>query len=226
MSPGPRLDLHVHSRHSPDGGMTVAEIADAAARAGLDGFALTDHNSVRGHAELPEVLREHADWIVVPGVEVSTLEGHLLIYGVAEAPVPRRPAAETIAWAVERHGVPVLAHPFRWSHGVGRALATTLAVPAIEALNGHNRRTPNERARKVMAERSLGAAGGSDAHRPAEVGRAFTRFPEGTRTTDAALTALQTGSTTADGASATALSAARAALRSAALRLGRGFRPI
>ena len=39
-----RLDLHIHSERSPDGCMTLAEIAARARAAGLNGAAVCDHD--------------------------------------------------------------------------------------------------------------------------------------------------------------------------------------
>ena len=63
-----RADLHVHSNAS-DGTDPPAEVMRRAARAGLDAVALTDHDTVAGHAEARRALP--ADLILVPGLELS-----------------------------------------------------------------------------------------------------------------------------------------------------------
>ena len=63
-----RADLHVHSNAS-DGTDPPAEVMRRAAQAGLDVVALTDHNTVAGHAQA-----RHArppSLILVPGMELS-----------------------------------------------------------------------------------------------------------------------------------------------------------
>ena len=76
-----RADLHVHSNAS-DGTDPPAEVMSRAARAGLDVVALTDHDTVAGHAQARRALP--GSLILVPGMELScTLEGnsmHLLAY--------------------------------------------------------------------------------------------------------------------------------------------------
>ena len=223
---GIRLDLHVHSRCSPDSSLSIEAIATHLAERGLNGFALTDHNTVAGHAELADWQAKLPDFVLVPGVEVSTLEGHLLVYGVRELPPLRRPVAETVDWALVRGAVPVLAHPFRLSHGVGRAAAETVRVPAIETVNGHNSLRANRRAAAVARARQLGTTGGSDVHELADLGRAFTQFPEGTAGVDGALRALRAGSTTAGGTTLDFAGRVRTELRTIGLRLRRGLRPI
>ncbi|MGF1429446.1 PHP domain-containing protein [Kitasatospora sp. LaBMicrA B282] len=81
-----RIDLHAHSNAS-DGTDTPAELVAAAVAAGLDVVALTDHDTVAGHAEAAAAL--HAlpaghRLTLVPGAELSCrVEGismHLLAY--------------------------------------------------------------------------------------------------------------------------------------------------
>lgn len=66
------LDLHLHSQASPDGRMTVEEIAAAARARGLHGWrSVTTTWSTPGPTEVDGVL-------LIPGVEFSTEHGHLL----------------------------------------------------------------------------------------------------------------------------------------------------
>ena len=75
-----RADLHVHSRAS-DGTDPPAEVMRRAALAGLDVVALTDHDTVAGHAEARQVAGAVT---LLPGMELSCLlDGrslHLLAY--------------------------------------------------------------------------------------------------------------------------------------------------
>jgi predicted metal-dependent phosphoesterase TrpH len=223
---GLRLDLHVHSRYSPDSSLTVESIAAAAESRGLNGFALTDHNTVAGHAELVRCRERFPGLVFVPGVEVSTQEGHLLAYGVLEAPPAQRPVDETIEWVRARGGSPVLAHPFRLSHGVGPAVAETARVAAIETQNGHNSPRANRRAAAVATHRGLGGTGGSDVHELSDLGRSFTEFPEGVTRVDEVLRALRDGSVSPGGRSLSFAGRLRTEWRTMMLRTRRGFRPI
>jgi predicted metal-dependent phosphoesterase TrpH len=223
---GPRLDLHVHSRYSPDSRLTLEEIAARLPSVGLDGFALTDHNTVAGHGELAALATQFPALLLVPGVEVSTVEGHLLAYGVHEVPPLHRPVTETIAWVHEHGGVTVLSHPFRSSHGVGRKVAESAPVTAIETVNGHNSFRANARAAAVAARRRLAVTGGSDVHELADVGRAYTEFPDGTKSGEDALRALREGRQAAGGHGLSFAEWLRYEVHTALARVRRGFRPI
>jgi len=221
-----RIDLHVHSTRSPDSHLPLEVIAARAAYAGLRGFALTDHNTVEGHREIPALRSRHPELFIVPGVEVSTREGHLLAYGLSECPPSHRPVVETIEWIRARGGEPVLAHPFRFTHGVGRRVGGTAPVRAIEIRNGHNSETQNLRAELLAARRALGGTGGSDAHELGDLGRAYTEFATSARSIDDLLEQLRKGTTRGDGHSLALPGRIRWGLRTGLLRLGRGLRPV
>ena len=226
MSDAVRLDLHVHSVHSPDSRLTLEEVVGRLSYGGLRGFALTDHNTVRGHAALAELASKYTAYLFLPGVEVSTREGHLLAYGVDEAPPVHRPLAETVEWVRAHGGEAVPAHPFRWTHGVGRVVAERAAVPALEARNGHNSEIANAKAELTAAQRQLATTGGSDAHDLGDLGRAFTEWTEPAETADELLESLRRGRTKADGLSLALPGRVRWSTRTMLRFVTRGFRPL
>lgn len=65
------VDLHAHSWYS-DGTQPPATVVAAAARAGLDGVALTDHDTTVGWPEAMRAAEEHGV-LLVPGMEITTL---------------------------------------------------------------------------------------------------------------------------------------------------------
>jgi predicted metal-dependent phosphoesterase TrpH len=82
-----RIDLHVHSNAS-DGTDAPADVVRKAYDLGLDGVALTDHDTVAGHAAAFEAVHglptPGRRFVVVPGAELSCILGdvslHLLGY--------------------------------------------------------------------------------------------------------------------------------------------------
>ncbi|NUT45453.1 MAG: PHP domain-containing protein [Thermoactinospora sp.] len=69
-------DFHAHTVHS-DGSLTVPQLAQLARSRGLDFLAVTDHNTVSHHPELP--LAEGIT--LLPGQEVTTDRGHANVFG-------------------------------------------------------------------------------------------------------------------------------------------------
>ncbi|HTW39918.1 MAG TPA: CehA/McbA family metallohydrolase [Thermoplasmata archaeon] len=226
MNDGGRFDLHVHSVYSPDSKLSLEEIVARLSYVGLRGFALTDHNSVRGHAGLADLQARYPAYLFVPGVEISTREGHLLALGVHEPPPPGRPIAETVDWVRAHGGESVPSHPFRRTHGIGRRVVESVDVTALETRNGHSSEIDNLRAADVAARRGLGETGGSDAHSLRDIGRTYTEFEDPVATVDDLLEAIRRKRTGADGKSMPLGGRLRLSLRSALLRAGRGFRPV
>lgn len=103
--------VHVHSVHS-DGTGTVAAIAAAAARAGVDVVLLTDHDTLA--ARYAGAERWHGDVLVCVGEEITPRPGHhCLAFGI-DAPIDHRgrTPAEIVAAVRDAGGLAILAHPF------------------------------------------------------------------------------------------------------------------
>lgn len=71
-------DLHMHTHHS-DGWWSVDDLWQAVQRRGLDFFVLTDHNILSGLAEVAAL--ETGRVLPLPGLEVTTMHGHMLAVG-------------------------------------------------------------------------------------------------------------------------------------------------
>ncbi|WP_286029476.1 PHP domain-containing protein [Anaerotignum lactatifermentans] len=80
-----KADLHMHSRVS-DGSYTIRELAELAAKNGLDVIAVTDHDTLSHASQIPEGLPVK----VIPGIEISAYDYtvdkrvHVLGYGIQD----------------------------------------------------------------------------------------------------------------------------------------------
>jgi predicted metal-dependent phosphoesterase TrpH len=166
------VDLHTHTRffHGFERAGTAFDpvgyrLLSLAARArGLDGVALTNHDYYT-----PFTGQGISS---IPGIEVSTTEGHILVVGPnpPRRTRPRELTPETVvSMAHERNCAAILPHPFRRS----QVRHSDADFDAVE-LNGKSRRAWDA-AREIAADRTLPLVGGSDAHYPFEVGRSYTR---------------------------------------------------
>ena len=203
-----KLDLHIHSERSPDGCMTLPEIVERAKAAGLDGAAVCDHDRVL------EEVPESADFLLIPGVEVSTEYGHLLGLFVRE-PVETRRFAEAVERIRGQGGIAVLAHPFEHSRDAGRLVPIVPLLDGVEVWNSRaDRKIPdaNARAAAFAREHGLRRFAGSDAHVPREIGRGVTAVETEDRTLDAVKAALLDGKTAVSGCRSRAWYAARSQL--------------
>jgi hypothetical protein len=115
-------DLHAHTVHS-DGAMTVPELACFAIERGLDFIAVTDHNTVSHHAELPAAARRYGI-ALLPGQEVTTAQGHAGVLGDTGWIDFRRPPDDWLAAAERGGGLMSVNHPIAgpvsWLHRMRR----------------------------------------------------------------------------------------------------------
>lgn len=163
-------DLHIHTSSSKDGESSVMQVLSAATAAGLDAIAITDHDSMEGYLIARDIK---TDILVIPGVEISTREGHLIALGVEVAPQPGMPVLDTIQEVRDAGGITILPHPFhRYRHGT--ALRCPDAFRAADAIEVYNSRyvIPHANQRAMRLARKLGkpSVAGSDAHHARFVG--------------------------------------------------------
>ena len=78
------IDIHTHTTHlSDDSDLTPDDLIVAAKEAGLDGLCITEHDRFWSVEAVTRLSRRH-DFPVFPGCEITTEEGHLLVYGLTE----------------------------------------------------------------------------------------------------------------------------------------------
>lgn len=190
-----KLDLHIHSEQSPDGRMPLAEIVERAKAVGLNGAAVCDHDLVL--QEIPEF----ADFLLIPGIEVSTEYGHLLGLFVSE-PVETREFHKAVEAIHSQGGIAVLAHPFEHSRDSGRIVPIAPLLDGVEVWNSRaerKNRDANSMAEEFARAHSLRRFAGSDAHLPQEIGNGVTTVQAEALTPSAVKQALLTGKTTVSG---------------------------
>lgn len=177
------FDGHIHTGRSHDGGDSYEAVLAAAAARGLDAVAITDHNQF-DFARVAETVRAmKADgrlprhFVVVPGEEISSADGHILAYFIARRIEPGMSAGETIRAIHEQGGIAVAPHP-SGSGGVGLENAKWLPFDGVEVMSGANVLPLGLMRDSVAAEGELKgkfAMANSDAHAAKGVGVMFTR---------------------------------------------------
>jgi hypothetical protein len=115
-------DLHAHTVHS-DGVLTVSELAVLAVERGLDFIAVTDHNTVSHHTELPAAARRYGITLL-PGQEVTTDGGHAGALGDIGWIDFRQPPDDWLDATEAGGGLLSINHPFAgpvsWVHPMRR----------------------------------------------------------------------------------------------------------
>lgn len=200
------IDTHVHTHWSHDSPALPERILGQAAHRGLSAIAITDHNRFAGVAEVEAVaaaLKRRkqipAGFLVIPGEEVSSLQGHIGALFIDHLIPSCRSAAETVAAIHRQGGLAVAVHPYLRS-GVGN-LALTLPFDAIEVYNGAVLRTETVRRTEALARnpriQRLAHLGASDSHYAYDVGSNYSLVAAGSLTLERVKAAIVAGRTTA-----------------------------
>jgi predicted metal-dependent phosphoesterase TrpH len=185
--------MHIHTSRN-DGTASVREILDFTRDStDLDVIAITDHDRLRAAQEAVQMQGDY-DFEVVPGVEMTTLEGHCLCLFVDKPIKMWRSLEWTIGRAHEQGGVVIAPHPMsvltrsigRWSfERIMQSKSPEIYFDAVETLNpSYAGRVAEPKVRRLNAERyGLPEVGNSDAHHLEGVGSAYTVF-DGTTAAD------------------------------------------
>lgn len=189
-----KFDLHVHSEHSKDSKSSHKDILETAVKRRLDGFAICDHDTIEGGFACAEKAQELGLQItVIPGVEISSSKGHILVLGAKKDIEPFLSPEETILRARKLGGTVIIPHPFKSSsHGIGSFEG--LDIDAVEVFNSRCLFNGANRKALFEAERlGIPAVAGSDSHIPEMVGQAYTEIDASENTVEAVLKAIQEG---------------------------------
>lgn len=176
------IDLHTHSFFSGDGVSSPEELITAARAKNLHGLAITDHNTCEAIPYLLEkgLMRKDGqpvdDFLIIPAVEITTAEGHLLCIGATLPYLKGKPARQVCDMIHERGGLAIPPHPYDlFRAGIRFSTLETLPIDAIEVFNAATTlRRYNRYAFKYAQLRGLPMTAASDAHHAAAVGTAYT----------------------------------------------------
>jgi len=154
----------------------VKKIVLRALELGLNALSITDHDTLNGSLEAAEFVRdEHLDIDIIPGIEITTSDGHLLAYGVSRD-IDRGMSLKESVWEVKKqNGLTAIPHPFQIDrHGV-RRLELFRYVDAIEVFNAKFLTGfCNFLSWKISKKFNKTMIAGSDAHRIETIGYGIT----------------------------------------------------
>jgi len=168
------IDLHMHTKYSGDSKITPKELVEQLhGHPFIKGVAITDHDTNRGYEEVSKLAKAYGDILIIPGIEVSVGNGHLIILGIEECPTYASSIESVIDFARERNGIVVIPHPYR-EHGIGDA-SEEIGADAIEVLNPAATQEENKKAENLARKINLPCVAGSDAHSLQEMWLAYTK---------------------------------------------------
>ena len=175
-----QLDLHMHTKYSFDCNMEPEKIVKVAKARGLDGIAITDHNTTEGAYEVQKYAASNG-LLVIIGEEIATTAGDVIGLFIKESIVNENPV-EAIDEIKRQGGIAVLPHPFTRHLSIEEKVARKL-----DACEGFNARHAREKIldnsygeahiREFAQQYDLSLTAGSDSHFYREIGRARTIVP-------------------------------------------------
>jgi predicted metal-dependent phosphoesterase TrpH len=177
------IDLHCHSRFSADGVAEPEALVEEARAKGLNGFAITDHNTsacvdyFEKHGFLNKEGTPVDGLLIIPGQEITTAEGHLLALGVSLPDnLKGMPAIEAVKLIHEKGGLAIPPHPYDFFRaGIREPVLETLDIDALEVFNAATTfKRYNKHAFKYAQSRGLPMTAASDAHDHAALGTAYS----------------------------------------------------
>ena len=183
------------------------ELIEEAKRIGLDGVCITDHDGFWDHSEVESLSKRH-DFLVLPGCEVTTEEGHLLVYGLKRYIFGMHRAAFVKDKLDRERGAMVVAHPYRRTYRKGahtdedayaemmdRAARNHVfgMVDAVEVMNGRGLPEENAFSGDMARRFGLPGTGASDAHRLEDLGSFATEFERRISSLDDLIAELRAG---------------------------------
>lgn len=172
--------------------MTVDDLIDTAKSLGLDGICLTDHDWFWPLGQVEELSRKHG-FLVLPGSEINTDTGHVLVFGLDEYVFGLHKPSFLRDQVVGKKGIMIAAHPHRRrfledpghkpearEEMLERARGDEFfkMCHAIEGLNGRATEVQNSFSHDLGTRLGAKMCAGSDAHRLEQVGTAATQFEE------------------------------------------------
>jgi len=187
-----RIDLHVHTVESPDAHTKREDLPTIIKSRGLDGVAITEHNKF-----VPPKL----DALVLPGVEISSAEGHIIALGIQDMIQPKLSADETIRRIHMQDGVAIIPHPYDPVCQCVKVARLTVMPDAVETVNADalSFMISNWLARRDADRFKLPQVGGSDSHIPETIGDAYTVIDANSTNVRDILDAIRAGKVRAEG---------------------------
>jgi hypothetical protein len=174
-----KIDLHAHSYYSNDGCSPPEKLIKRVAQKGIDGIALTDHNTTAGWNNAKKAAKKYGIFLIL-GEEIKTRKNGKMVGDILgiflKKEIKSRDPDEVIKEIKEQNGVTIIPHPFHWFTPFKGDLGKyAKLVDAIEVLNGRlPSKSVDRKALDFAKKNNMSIVGGSDVHYWRDVGDAYT----------------------------------------------------
>jgi len=170
-----KLDLHVHTKYSKDSFCSAYKALKAAKKKGLDGIAITDHDSIKGWPEAIEAAKK-LNMLLVLGEEIKCKE-RIEVLGLFLKKEIHPDSLDNVVKEIKKqNGLVILAHPFYKKNSFSEIGGYVKKVDAMELLNSRRTIGQNRKAKILYQhlKENVAITASSDAHTSFEIGTAYT----------------------------------------------------
>ncbi|MHA1264778.1 MAG: CehA/McbA family metallohydrolase [Candidatus Helarchaeota archaeon] len=198
-----QFDFHIHSTCSNhkiwgiDGISTPQEIVEVAVKLGLDGIAITDHNTLRGSQKAIQYVKERKlPILIIPGAEIRSLAGDIIALGISEDIKKGLSVSETLDAIKSQNGTAIAAHPYKYNTFIYKSLNDSKISSRFDALEIFNAGVTigrNHKAELLANRLNKPGISVSDAHYKSSIGYALTFLKIENPTVETVLKAIKQG---------------------------------
>ena len=170
--------------------MSVDELIEGSKSLGLDAICLTDHDAFWTTEQIDDLSNSH-NFLIIPGCEINTEAGHVLVFGLSKYEFGMHKAEFLQACVDKAGGAMIAAHPYRRRFieepaekpGVREEMLERAGgdeffqmCQGLEALNGRGLSIQNQFSLDLGGMLSVSMTAGSDAHKVEQIGTVATEF--------------------------------------------------
>jgi predicted metal-dependent phosphoesterase TrpH len=175
-----KIDPHIHSSYSKDAQSKPQDILKQAKKIGLDLIAISDHDEVKGSKIAIELSKDIEGINVIPSIEISSAEGHILGFGVEDLIKPHLSPEETIDKIHDANGFAIIPHPYSFCRNglLTNINLNPIKFDGIEVLNagsligGYSSR----KSKTTSTKHNIPEFGSSDSHFIDSIGDCYTEL--------------------------------------------------
>lgn len=184
------IDLHCHTWPlSDDSLLKPDDLIEQAKAEGLHGLCLTEHDYGWNKDEVHALEKRH-NFVILPGIEVNTEDGHILAYGVHRYVYGMHRSLELARMIQEAGGIMIAAHPYRrqmpwyvqdenhWEEALDRASRNKAygVVAGLEIINGRGSAKENAFSSELARRMGLPGSAGTDSHAKRDIAACATEL--------------------------------------------------
>ena len=176
-----KLDLHLHTIYSGDSLIKPSDLIKYAKKKALDGFAITDHNTLKAYKILKK-KNFNKGLTIIPGMEIETHIGEIIALFIdEETKFENNNFLNVVEKVKENNGLVIIPHPFDFLRNSTLKLnlindrIINRYINGIEIINSRIIfKKCIKKAQKFNEKYKLFETGGSDAHSNEEIGKGYT----------------------------------------------------